>query len=529
MNRKIIKAITIKGFKGIIVDTINWKGKKVYRVFEVFDENAESMRLYHVIYENGRYIDIDDIRGEDEEEPTIEYRDANISPRLFNLPQDRATKLRMEQIDNFLWLNDRAEEKLPIAKIIRLIKRVPIKFFRDRDSSSEDFSMRGYYDYEKGFIAFNEVEIRRNDQTSKASRFHEFIHYIQFMLRKPEEINVEIEEDIMTEAQVENIAISRLEPKRSVAISYDATRKPLLAIFNYPVDSYKYAVSILRQMETLMGRKSYDKDFSSTREFLHEFIKKYGKELYSYLTVRLTALEYERSDEILKNRGYYLSETQDKLMKEVFRQDYAKMKTIDDAKDILTRFKKLDLERVDLYVKEEDKSINPLGNYVEFYKKIYSRIGHKLLKLGYSYDEIIRELEQYKYEEQEFNPIYPEEMFIDNLRKNADTEIIKWFRSQEGINFNPDKHKIVYALHQNGDYLLGIIDRRTKKLISVKGVTATTTNFTIGEGESSFTEEDISYLKSPYATEFRLPKNMAEKNRRKNNRRNNFSDESGQR
>jgi hypothetical protein len=347
------------------------------------------------------YIDADELIGEEGEIETS-FKDIYTNPKLYNLPDHIANALKKEQIANFLWLASVAKERIPIGRIIKLIKSVSIRYYHSHDGNTEDSLMKGYYERDKHYIAFNENELATNSREAKSSRFHEFIHYIQDMLTEEKESNLD---DIMSEAQAESLAVERSFPKMSRAVLYKETRKPSLAIFNFRADTYKYAVCLLRQMEIIMGRKSYDKKFASTREFPHEFIKKYGKDLYTFMTIRMNVLEYEKDDDLVKNRLYYLSETQDKLMKEAFRQDISKMHTIEDAKDILTRLRSLETQRAKINVKDNNEEITQLGDYVQYYDRTYKRIGQKLLKLGYSQEEIIHELESLKYEKQEFYPL----------------------------------------------------------------------------------------------------------------------------
>lgn len=374
-----------------------------------------------------------------------------------------------------------------------------------------------------GFIAYNRTDLERNTYMCKVLRFHEFIHYIQYMLNGQKDfVN-----DVMSEAYTESLALRRVAPNKSTVYHLKSTRKPTLAVFNFPAESYKYSVSLLRQMEVLMGRNSFSKDFTSYKEFAGEFVKKYGEELYTYLTVRMEMLEYNTDDDFLANKPYYMSETQDKLMKEVFRRDFDKMKTIEDAKDILGRLRKLEPERVTLYEKNNDENINQLGQYEEYYDKLLSRIAHKLLKKGYTKKEIIENLEEFEYESQQGNPVCTEKEFLESLSRNAEGLIIKWFSKFQGRQFNPDTQKIVYALYSNGDKLIGIKDKKTGRLLAVKGFVEEITHFCYGKNENTFTEEDIAFLSSPDAPEFRLSKNLYLKYKRqqRKGRKKNFSDD----
>lgn len=507
MSRRLIKPVTMKDFRGILVDVRSWNDKKLYRVFEPFDETTKEILFYNTIKDGKNYIDADELIGEEGEIET-NFRDADTNPELYDLPEDIANGVKKEQIANFLWLSSVAKERIPIGRIIKLIKAIPIKYYHLSDASTEDFSMIGYYDSEEHFIAFNVNELTTNNKEARSSRFHEFIHYIQDMLLIGKENKLD---DIITEAQTESLAIERTSPKKARAVLYTKTRKPSLAVFNCSVDCYKYAVCLLRQMEAIMGRRSYDKDFASTREFPHEFIQRYGKELYTYVTIRMNALEYEKDDDLIKNRLYYLSETQDKLMKEAFRQDISRMHTLQDAKDILTRLRALELQRAEIHVRESSGEAKQLGDFAQYYDRTYKRIGHKLLKLGYSQEEIIQELESLKYEKQQFYPVISEEAFVSRLRKNIEKTMLNDFQAEQGIFFDPKKQKIVYKLNNNGDSLVGIVDRRTSRILFLKGFTSEITRFTKTNTEKPFKDEEIRDLERNDTPELILPSILQKK------------------
>ena len=515
MSRKLIKPVTISDSRFIIVDSMKWHGRKIKRVFKTIDEKDDEMIMIRAVYENGRYVDLDVIEGitSEEEKDTVEFKDFSIDAELKDAPKDQADIIRREQIENFLWLNSHIKEKLPIGKIIKLLKQVPIKVYDDSQSKTKDATTIGYFDQDELFIAFANSDFTSPNRRERVSRFHEFIHYIQYMLNK--EPN-KILNDIFTEAQTESLAVSRDNIPRSRPMFFLNTRKPTMAIFNYPADCYIYSVSLLRQMEVIMGRKSYDKEFESDREFPNEFIKRYGKDLYTYLYAKMNALEFEKNDEVEANRGYYLSETQNKLMKEAFRQDFERMKTIEDAKSILTRLRELELQRVDIYVKEKNGEINELGHYEDYYNNIYQRIGNKLLKLGYSKEQIVSELKDYKYQEQEFNPVLPEEIFVERILKKIEKSVIKRFQKEEHQIFNPEKHKIVYAIYNNGDYVIGVSNRKNNKLLSLRYSPGVISSFDESQ-KFELTKDLINYLESPDALELKLPEQLDKKYRKTSN------------
>ena len=446
MSRKIIKAVTLKDLSAIKVDKTKLHSKKLYRIFTKMDESLDFFIWTYMDSRGTVYYDpkLDFLPIEDETSDTPQYK-------LRNISKINADFIRKEQIENFKWLNEHLEKKLDIAEVEKIIQEVPIKVFElDSDKIGPEGQVRGFL-HKSGYIALNLKTCMKNTPEGRTLRFHEFIHLVQDKLRiKDESIS-----RIINEAQTESLALRRGTENRSLYIGFLYSEKKAMARLNFDATHYTFSVCLLRQLEKILGRKSYEKDFISSRNFSEEFIKKYGMNLYTFIVARMETLDTNTDEAFLKGTPFYLEDTQNIIMKETFRQDFERMKTIDDAKEMLTRLRGLELERVDIYADDGHGAVKNYNQYESFYNRLYKKIGHRLLKLGYSKEEINNSLEDFKYKKQKFYPGYSdkeqEDMAIEMV-----SDLIEGFNNFGEQKYDSKKHTIVYLIDDKEDLYMAI-------------------------------------------------------------------------
>ena len=461
MSRKLIKIVRFEGEKvpGIIVDYKKYDGKKRFRVYRMFEDELLESGYTYVTKRGKEYINMIDKRKGKKIPAELQekYETSSFEYDLKPVSQEESEKIKREQIKNFRWLNSQLEEPFDLDEVINLIRKVHIKKYKNSDKNGNEGNTLGFY--RKNEIAFNDKDYLREDYVGSCLRFHEFIHYIQEKLQHKKEKIMEV----LNEAQTESLAKKVYDIQKSSLLYFTTSKRKSIAIINFPGnDTYMLPVCLLRQMEAIMGRKSYEKNFYNAKEFSQEFIKRYGSELYTFLIIRMNLLEYSggtNNDFFKQNKQYYLSETQDKLMKEAFRQDFERLTTIDDAVDMLKRLRLLENNRADIYVVGNERKIKSINHYKTYYENLYSRIGHKLLKKGYTKEEITSALEAYAYQKQEFSPLVLEEDVLGQLPSLVDFTIECF---EEKDKFDGKNQKVSYLLRNNGDLFIGILDNKQK-------------------------------------------------------------------
>ena len=496
MSRKIIKAVSINNFSGVVVDTDKWHSRKIYKVFGRLSDSLDDFRYTTEEYKDGEYRKVNMNTRTAIKAPS---KNIVLTKRTRDISRAGAKFIRNEQIENFRWLNSQIEEPFDMDEVIRIIEEAPIKVFYDPNRQyGPEGKVKGYT-HPDGYVAFNLLSCVKNDISSRILRFHEYIHLVQGKLQKEGETVGEA----VNEAQTESLAQRRVSPQKSTSTVFRYTNKKIMANFNFDVEHYPFTVCLLRQMEAVMGRTTYQKNFYSASEFSKEFIKRYGIDLYTFVTSRMEIMDLIVDKSFLQKQPYYIEDTQNKLLKEVFRVEFSKMKTIDDAKRVFEMFHRLELNRVDLYEKTENRQIKNINQFESFYNRAYRRIGNRLLKLGYSKQEIISELEQYSYKKQEFYPMYSQEEIAQVINENAENFISAFNDdSEDKEKYSPKHYKITYCSANNGDKYIGIIDRRTKKLI--RGYVWQDVISKFLEKEPEITTSIVEYLESDEATEVQV-------------------------
>ena len=384
-------------------------------------------------------------------------------------------KIKDEQIENFIWLNSLLKNKLDMEHIRELIEKIPL-YIVDKDCKTE---FNGIYNDKERSISYIE-DIAFNDyKNSKKTRFHEFIHYIQDVLYVEQEGQNAMYSLYMKEAQTESLAKRRFDFGSVTPIPTGDTVIPTLIISNYANNkSYALDVIILRQMEAVMGEKSYEDRFDSEIEFSKQFMKKYGLALYTFLVKRMFLLEHN-TDDSGRIRGYAqfeLLDTQNKLMKEVFRQEFNRMNTIEDAVDMLTKLQELRRNRAEIHVKKENGKVENISSIEEYYNRLYSRIGHKLLKKGYSKEEIATALEPFKYKEMNFEINYDIGDVEDNIPYLVN-RFVELLKEENNIEFDNKMQKLEYMVTPEGDIYIGCADRESNDVIVLREYDGTFTQF----------------------------------------------------
>ena len=497
MSRKIIKAVSLNSFTGVIVDHQKFHSKKLYRVFGQLGDSLDDFMYTTVEFKDGGF------RKHNFNSSTVKEPNPQkvLSKKTRDISETGASFIRNEQIENFRWLNSQIDVKLDMNEVEKIIMEAPIKvFYDDKKEFGPEGKVKGYT-HKDGYVVFNIDSSISNDISSRILRFHEYIHLVQGKLKQKDDSIGEA----INEAQTESLAQRRVNPHKSTATTFRYTNKNILAVFNFDAEHYAFAVCLLRQMEAIMGRKSYQKDFVSARDFSEQFINRYGIDLYTFITARMELIDCLIDNSFLQSEPYYIEDTQNKLMKEAFRIKFNKMKTIEDAIRILNMLRTLELNRIDLYEKAENGDVKHINQFEKLYNNSFKRIGSRLLKLGYSKSEIVAALSEYQYQEQEFYPLNPKEETDELIRINAANFINAFNEDHKNgeAPFNPIRHKMVYYSKNNGDKYVGVIDRNTKKLIQGYVWQDVISKF-LGK-EPEITEDIIDYLESDDAEEAQIP------------------------
>ena len=331
----------------------------------------------------------------------IKYRDWNAEV----VGQEEKEKINDEQIDNFTKAKEKLNLDINLDEIKQKISRIKLikKDILHRGRNS------GYYNPIHNVIALKtENDIDSDNIHDKRTRFHEHIHAMTG--KKCLLYNLGMMRGFL-EGETENLVEDFWGDGTSSFINYENKDKIRNIQFNFSRDTtYKPQVSIIKQMEHALGKKSHDSIINGNMEFESEFAKKYGKSLMIFMAYRSRMLlvgkhinewfkENEPFDEVK-----YFKETQDILMKKVFEKDFGNIENIDDAKLYFQKLRGFETVRGRISTQEKysDRIVEDTS-FEEYYNEKYKTAVEILKSKGIDETEIESELEQYKYEKQKFN------------------------------------------------------------------------------------------------------------------------------
>ena len=228
--------------------------------------------------------------------------------------------------------------------------------------------------------------------------------------------------------------------------------------------SYKECVSLVKQMEVALGKKSHDSILKGDMSFERDFIKQYGLIPYIKLSSSMQILSnpiFLKNDQEKKSMGI-LKKAQNDLLKVVFNKDFAKVQTSQDAVEFLRKLRSFDLVRM-----REYQSINGIETedptYRNYYIEMHSKVKQKLMTLGYTEAQINQDLEGLEYKQQRFNKnrTGPEVEFNGSM--NRCTELLL-----SGANLTPEECKFIRISDIDG--ICGFHIIKNNKLLMEKRV-----------------------------------------------------------
>lgn len=233
-----------------------------------------------------------------------------------------------------------------------------------------------------------------NGKEAKRTRFHEFIHGVtgiknlnRFMIG-------------FIEGETENLVESFMGDNTSCGGKGYSTG--LDFAFNFSMDSaYMMPVAIIQQIEHILGKKSYSSIINGDRTFEKEFANKYGKSLLIFMAHRTRRLLRKDGESVIYS---YFKKTQDILMKKTFDKDYEQIESIEDAKTYLNKLRGFETVRARVFINKEEDS-----TFHDYYDEKFRKIIQKLKSKGIQEDEVVKCLEEYRYERQEFKSAYTKE------------------------------------------------------------------------------------------------------------------------
>ena len=473
---KDLFTIKIKDKEYVHIDTISYKNQVLYHFGSLDDEifclkqgmeyipiqhsfqlaiikNKLGLINTHYIYDidqeiNGIYSIIDgwDLKLQyhlENLKNIIFYADSNIKI----VQENERYKIIQEQIENFKGIKEKFNLDINIQDIFRKIVSVQLikKDILNRGKAS------GYYNPGRHIIALedkNDINDSSNNWYKRV-RLHEHIHSctgakcLLYSLGRMSGF---------LEGETENLVEDYMGEEESGFDYFERGDKADTIQYNFSQGaSYKPQVSIIKQMEYVLGKKSYKSILNGNMEFETEFAKKYGMPLMIFLAHRTRMLiagrKLNKRFKNIKpfNEVKYFKNTQNLLMKKVFDKDFEEINDIEDAK---TYFEKLrEFETMRGRIRYNDISIDDRvedNSFKKYYDKKYGEIVDKLQSKGFEKSEIKSAIEQYKYNRQLFKPFRTKEEEFEVVKNIIISDIAQYCIRAKSVNVDNNNLEFNY-------------------------------------------------------------------------------------
>jgi len=514
MSKDNFIEITINSIKYIFIDTYNYKSELIFHFGSLNDEIfCRKINEDYIPIEDSFEIDIiknkfglinykyfpDLIANSTSRIKTImKLMKNSTSIALFhplrnviyrlagNIPltQEESNKIREEQIANFKALEERLGIRVDLDKINEKINSVGL--YKTKGGLLKMFNWAGLYHPATNSILLTEDSLNGDSIKNKSTRLHEFIHAMSGPFKSIG--NMLISHGLL-EGQTENLAQSFFDNNTSSIKSFSIKEKEYAFQQNFPIKTkYPLMVTLIKQMEYSIGKTSYESILNGNLSFENIFSETYGKKLLTLLRHRISRLFREThgffSISKMLKRPFddiqYLMDTQNILMKEVFNQDFEKIKTIEDAKKFFEKLKNFETFRTKVAIREKNGDVIHDNSYQRYYEEKLEEITQLLEKNGVDKQTIDTELlKKYQYTPQEFKPTLTKEDQFEYMKKR-----IAKFLTDKIINENRPINFSEY------EYNYSSIDDKTNIYFIVKKETNEQYHF-FGSKQPNFPKESV--------------------------------------
>ena len=380
-------------------------------------------------------------------------------------------KIIDEQKNNFKKIKEKLNVDIDLEKINKKISKV--RLIKKEKLLGGRFS--GYYNPVFNVVVLEKQnDINSDDKWYKHVRLHEYIHAMtgkKCLLYKKGLLRGLLEGE--TENLVESFFGSErscfdVKKRESEYNSVTIERNDRIQ-YNFNKDiTYRPLVSLVKQMEYTLGEKSHKSIINGNMEFESNFAKKYGMPLMIFMAYRTRMLMAgkklnERFEDLqFFDEVQYFKETQDILMKKVFDKDFKSIKSIEDAKLYFQKLRSFETVRGRIsteygndFLYYEDKS------FEDYYSEKYASTIEKLKRNGFTEDEIHANLENYKYEKQEFKTFRTKDEEQELAKEFVVMEIAKRIIKQKKKIVDYNKYDFEYLKTASDSYYFFCINNET--------------------------------------------------------------------
>ena len=352
--------------------------------------------------------------------------------------------------------------------------------------------LNGYFDVQNNVIIIKENFVdNRYLPLSKRVIAHEFIHRSSGR----DYISNNSKMQGLIEGQTENLVEHFYGNKTSTIINSYNQENGLINAKEVRLNvssetAYPLNVSLVQQMEYILGEKSYKSILEGGSEFENSFATKYGLQLLITMKARSckhtnklnklieTLIMSKSDDEIsLSKVDYdeigYFQETQNLLLYKAFNADFERIKNDIDAKKFLTKLREFEPYRARV-VKISMGKTTPDNSFEFYYNEMYTKTNDLLEKLGYNHLDIYKAIGELFYQPQPNYPEVPEEQTISNAKKTKfESMVYSCMKYDKILDPNDIMTYLIRVPHTNDYCLVSTVNAITERAVPIPDVYTT--------------------------------------------------------
>ena len=361
-----------------------------------------------------------------------------------------------------------------------------------KNSTLEHAFLNGYYDIQNNVIIIRDNYVdNRYLSLSKRVIAHEFIHRSSGR----DYITNNSKMQGLIEGQTENLVEHFYGNKTSTIINTYKQDDSLISAKEIRLNvsnetTYPLNVSLVQQMEYILGETSYKSILEGSNEFENHFATKYGLPLLITMKARsckhtnklnkivetLITQDAETSvslDKIDYDEITYFQETQNILLYKAFNTDFSKIKTDVDAKKFLTKLRAFEPYRARVARISMGKTVED-NSFEFYYNEMYTKTNELLEHLGYKHLEIYNAIGELFYKSQPNYPQVPEEQTISNAKKiKFDSMVYSCIKYDKILDPNDIMTYLIKVPDTNDYCLVSIVNSLTERAIPIPDVYTT--------------------------------------------------------
>ena len=342
--------------------------------------------------------------------------------RPYILDVNTKQDFKEKQKEAFKDLKEKLNVDIDLDRIDKKIDKLHISGYKN-----EEVRVNGFYNILTNGI-FIKNSVFKNEDKYKKIGLHETVHYLggRGILKKNKFARA------LMEGQTENVVVDYFDEGKSSEQKFycennEEIKKACIQYNFVTSSSYSPFVSMVKQLEYIIGEKSHKSIINGDRDFIkkvekeigkRDLLKIIGKSSYMYYLTCTGLGRFLDGDRLELEKSI-----QDLILKSYFGKKFDEINSVEDAKEYMEKLRGFETYRAKITCLTKDNEIVKDDTYKEFYEEKYNNLVER-------FGDNKEFVEDYKYKEQE----YRELKMKDEEEFKKECKRALYFANKEGID-----------------------------------------------------------------------------------------------